>query len=154
MWESKVLWCAVCCLCLIRASIFISLQLNTNSTLHNTSLTPGTNPPHNQGQLSVFLIIWVPTVYNLTYPSLIPVNPWYVERILKVTKNPGNRGRCRKLSLWDWWFVFVLFHSLSSHSLTMVWTWSVKWMIERRMNKAQRTRPWVGLDLDSTVRTL
>ena len=27
------------------------------------------------------------------------------ERILKVTKKSGNRGRCRKLSLWNWFLV-------------------------------------------------
>ena len=38
---------------------------------------------------------------------------WGAERILKVTKNPGNRGRCRKLSLWDWCFlIFFLLLSL------------------------------------------
>ena len=29
------------------------------------------------------------------------------ERILKVTKKSGNRGRCRKLSLWNWSFIFL-----------------------------------------------
>ena len=52
-----------------------------------------------------------------------PLGPSYQgssfgERILKVTKKSGNRGRCRKLSLWKW---FVTNSLLSQGNIQVSW---------------------------------
>lgn len=52
---------------------------------------PDANFPTNRSSTSKILKVTVGRLFSKGLDN--------VERILKVTKNPGNRGRCRKLSL-------------------------------------------------------
>ena len=72
-----------------------------------------TAAPHHEGSDTGFSFphLPIPSVSSL---SLVR-GGMVTERILKVTNNPGNRGRCRKLSLWECFsfsFLFFLFYLL------------------------------------------
>ena len=82
--------------------------------------------------------------FNLQLPDYLSLFEIYWgagERILKVTKKSGNRGRCRKLSLWSssFWSWTTYTSLLSSFPRAIISRWIYK---RRSKGKGSNPRPW------------